>query len=129
METLLDYYQNPRNRGKLDSADTVVSGGNPGCGDVVTMYIEVDDDIVRQVSFEGQGCTISQAGASMMAELAEGKTVPELCDMGADEIIDLMGREVVMSRLRCATIGLGTIQAGLTEIREQRLQAEHEATC
>lgn len=126
IEFLLDHYQNPRNRGRLEDADVVVSGGNPGCGDIVTLYIKKgpDGDTIEQVQFEGEGCTISQAGASIIAEMAGGKTSAELDEIGYEEIVDLMGKEVVMSRVRCATVGIGTLKAGLKELRAKEIKAE-----
>ena len=127
IEFLLDHYQNPRNKGRVEDADVVISGGNPNCGDIVTLYVNVDaDDRIQSVHFEGEGCTISQAGASIIAEMAEGKTVKEFEAMGYDEIVDLMGKDVVMSRVRCATVGLGTLKAGLTELRTKKIRAETE---
>ena len=127
IEFLLDHYQNPRNKGRVDDADVVISGGNPNCGDIVTLYVNVGhDDRIESVHFEGEGCTISQAGASIIAEMAEGKTVKEFEAMGYDEIVELMGKDVVMSRVRCATVGLGTLKAGLTELRTKRIRAETE---
>jgi nitrogen fixation NifU-like protein len=118
IELLLDHYESPRNRGRIDDADIVVSGSNPGCGDVVTLYIKSPSrEVVESVRFEGEGCTISMAGASIISELAEGKPRQQIEDMTQDEIVDLMGREVVMSRLPCAIVGLGTLQAGLRELR------------
>ena len=123
IEFLLDHYQNPRNRGRIEDADAVVSGGNPGCGDIVTLYLKRGEgDTLDQVTFEGEGCTISQAGASIIAEMAEGKRFAEFEEMGFEEIVDLMGKDVVMSRVRCATVGLGTLKAGLKELRAKQIR-------
>jgi nitrogen fixation NifU-like protein len=125
IEFLLDHYQNPRNRGRIADPDVVVSGGNPGCGDVVTLYIKQGSDgTLDSVHFEGEGCTISQAGASIIAELASGKSVQEFEDMGFEEIVELMGKDVVMSRVKCATVGLGTLKAGLKELRNRERSAD-----
>jgi nitrogen fixation protein NifU and related proteins len=128
IEFLLDHYQNPRNKGRLEDADVVVSGGNPGCGDVVTLYIKkTADGEIEQVQFEGEGCTISMAGASIIAEMASGKPAQEFEDMGYEEIVELMGKDVVMSRVRCATVGLGTLKAGLKELRDKGIRADLDA--
>src|SRR5215475_10739527 len=76
IEFLLDHYQHPRNHGPLADADVTMPGGNPGCGDIVTIYLKVgaSGDQVEKVTFEGEGCTISQAAASILTEMAEGKT-------------------------------------------------------
>ena len=124
IEFLLDHYQNPRNKGRIEDPDVVVSGGNPGCGDVVTLYIKkADDNTIETVHFEGEGCTISMAGASIISEMAEGKPVQEFEDMGYEEIVELMGKDVVMSRVRCATVGLGTLKAGLKELRAKEIRS------
>lgn len=111
VENLLDYYENPRNRGSLPEAQIHASGGNPGCGDLVTMYAHVGDDgRINEVSFEGEGCTISQAAASMLTELVQGKTLDEVEEMSYEELIDVLGREVVSVRPRCATLGLSILK-------------------
>ena len=111
VENLLDYYESPRNRGVLPDAQLHASGGNPGCGDLVTMYAKLDDDgKIAQLSFEGEGCTISQAAASMLTELADGKSLDELQAMTYEELIDVLGREVVSIRPGCATLGLSILK-------------------
>jgi nitrogen fixation NifU-like protein len=128
IENLLDYYQNPRNKGRLENATVSVSGGNPGCGDVVTMYLTVEDGVAKQISFEGQGCTISQAGASMVAEKYEGEPLEAIERASTDDVIDDMGREVVVSRLRCATVGIGTLKGAVQQYRKGEILKEIEAS-
>jgi len=124
IENLIDYYQNPRNKGRIEDATVSASGGNPGCGDVVTMYVTIRDGIAEQVRFEGEGCTISQAGASMVAEKYEGKPLDEIEASTTDDMIEEMGREVVMSRVRCASVGIGTLKGTIQEYRKQQIQRE-----
>src|SRR3954468_16768925 len=124
IENLLDYYQNPRNKGRIENATVSISGGNPGCGDVVTMYVTIEDGIAKQVQFEGQGCTISQAGASMVAEKYEGQPLEAIEEASTDDMIDEMGREVVVSRLRCATVGIGTLKGAIRQYRQDRIKQE-----
>lgn len=111
IDFILDHYEHPRHRGKLEDADLVLKGGNPGCGDVVTIYLKLDEAArVVGIAFEGQGCTISQAGVSVVTDMALGKTLAEIAAMSQDEVIDALGREVVSTRLRCATLGLNTLK-------------------
>jgi nitrogen fixation NifU-like protein len=124
IELLLDHYENPRNRGKLEDADVVLGGGNPGCGDIVTMYLKVDDqERVTDVCFEGEGCTISQAGASVVTEMVQGMTLAEIEAMDLNAMIDELGRDVVVSRTRCATLGLGTVKGAIAEYRRRQERA------
>lgn len=126
IENLLDYYQNPRNKGRIEDATVSVSGGNPGCGDVVTMYLTIQDGKATHIQFEGQGCTISQAGASMVAEKYEGEPLETIEQASTDDMIDEMGREVVISRVRCATVGIGTLKGAVQQFRKAQILREIE---
>lgn len=128
IEFLLDHYQNPRNRGTLDDANVVMPGGNPGCGDVVTIYLKVNEagDHVDAVSFEGEGCTISQAAASILTEMVEGKPLAEIDDMDFNDMIEHLGREVVNTRPRCATLALGTLKSAIVKYRNDLIKQQLE---
>ena len=126
IENLLDHYEHPRNQGAIEDADVVMPGGNPGCGDIVTIYLKVDGagDAVERVTFEGQGCTISQAAASILTELVGHKPLAEVDAMDFNDMIDLLGREVVSTRPRCATLALGTLKAAVHKYRADRRRSE-----
>jgi nitrogen fixation NifU-like protein len=125
VENIVDHYEHPRNKGRMDNADVQLGGGNPGCGDLITIYAKIgDDDRVEAISFEGVGCTISQAGGSIVTELAKGRSLEEVTALGLDEIIDEMGEEIVKSRVRCATLALGTLQAAVDQFRRDRERRE-----
>ncbi len=124
IERLVHHYQHPRHKGALEGADAVMPGGNPGCGDLVTMYVktEPDSDRIEAVRFEGEGCTISQAAASILADRVN-RTHPTLDDVGElsyDEMIDQLGRDVVGFRERCATLALGTLKMAARSIQSHR---------
>lgn len=121
IEFLVDYYQNPRNRGPLPDADIHVTGGNPGCSDRVEMYAKVaPDGHVDEVTFEGEGCTISMAAASYVTELTTGMTLDEIEALSYETLMDELGREVVMTRPTCATVALGTLKQGVHELNMRR---------
>lgn len=125
IEHILDHFQNPRNRHRMEDASVQLGGGNPGCGDLITVYLKIDDGgKVTEASFEGEGCTISQAGGSIMTELVEGLTLDEIKQLGSATMIEEMGDDVVKSRVRCATLALGTMQAAVDEFRNQGVRAE-----
>ena len=127
IEFLLDHYQHPRNHGALADADVEMPGGNPGCGDVVTIYLKVsDDDRIDRVTFEGSGCTISQAAASILTEMVDGRPLADVDEMDFNDMIDELGREVVNTRPRCATLALGTLKAAITKYRADKVRAELE---
>jgi nitrogen fixation protein NifU and related proteins len=125
VENIIDHFQHPRNRGRMDGADIQLGGGNPGCGDLITIYAKVgDDNRIEAVTFEGEGCTISQAGGSIVTEMAKGLTLDEIKKLGLEEITDEMGEDIVKSRVRCATLALGTLQAAVEQFRRDRERQE-----
>jgi nitrogen fixation protein NifU and related proteins len=78
-EIILDHYRTPRNRGELPTPPAVVAQGhNPLCGDEITVYLKLDDDVVSDVKVDGQGCSISQSSASMMSQAIKGRPVPDV---------------------------------------------------
>jgi nitrogen fixation NifU-like protein len=131
IEVLLDHFNNPRNKKKLENADVDLPGGNPGCGDVVRIYLNVDAGNDRQrvgeVAFEGSGCTISQAAASILMEMINDDKPPlaQVLEMDFEDMVDVLGRETVSSRPRCATLALGTLKAAVQRYQRNKLRAEH----
>ena len=79
-EIILDHNRNPRNFKKMDDADRTVEGYNPLCGDHYTIYLKMDGDRVKEISFQGSGCAISKASASVMSTILIGKTNAEAED-------------------------------------------------
>ena len=124
IQILLDHYQKPRHRGTLESPDVAMPGGNPGCGDVVTVYLKGADDHehIEDATYEGEGCTISMAASSMiLEEVHSGNlTMDQVLDMDYNEMIEQLGRQVVASRPKCATLGLGTLKAAIRKYQKDR---------
>ena len=105
----------------------VQKGGNPGCGDVVTFYLKVDgDDRIEAISFEGEGCTISLAASSVVTEMFTGKTLAEIEATPSEAILDILGREIAGTRLKCATLGLNTTKEAVRRCTAD--EASHEET-
>jgi nitrogen fixation NifU-like protein len=118
IERLLELYDNPTHFGPLEGADISVKGGNPGCGDIVDIHIKVGENgKVEKIMFQGEGCTISQAAAELVSDLMEGSSINDIEALEHDVIIDELGREVVMSRPRCATLALGTLKQAVHDYK------------
>ncbi len=135
-EVILDHNRNPHNFGTLDPFNHRADGHNPLCGDNVTVYLEVEHGVVKDVSFEGRGCAISVASASMMTDLVKGKSVADaerlfasfhhLCtddaDLAApagledemDSLQVLSGVREFPMRVKCATLAWHTMNAALS---------------
>jgi nitrogen fixation NifU-like protein len=125
IEFLLDHYENARHKAPMDGDGVVmVEGGNPGCGDIVRIYLQVNSDGRAVVTFEGEGCTISQASASYLSEISNGKTLDELSRMDHNDLIDALGREIVTQRTRCATLSLDTLRAAIRKRERERMAAQ-----
>lgn len=136
-EVILEHSKAPRNYKKLANANHRAEGFNPLCGDRFTVYLDLDGDKVRDVSFEGSGCAISKASASMMTQSVKGKTIAE-----AEQLFEhfhkfvttqnhtegdsaQLGKLAVFSgvaefpaRVKCATLAWHTLQAALEDKQE-----------
>jgi nitrogen fixation NifU-like protein len=131
-EVILDHGKNPRNFGELEGADHRADGHNPLCGDRITVYVKAPRDIVEEVGFDGAGCAISTASASMMTQALRGKPVEECREIfeafhdlltgkrELDEVGELLGKLQVFSgvrefpiRVKCATLAWHTLRAAL----------------
>ena len=113
-DNFMEHYESPQHYGPLPGADVIFEGANPGCGDVITIYLNVGEgDIAEAIQFEGEGCTISQGAASILLEMVQGKTLAEIQAIDYNALIDRLGRDVVLSRGRCATLGLSTLKSAI----------------
>jgi nitrogen fixation NifU-like protein len=120
IEYLLDHYQHPRNHGEMPDADVHVQGGHEGCADIITMYLKFDGAKVEKVSFTGAGCTVSQASASIMTELAQGKTIAQIDEMDHEALEEEIGHEVITTRPRCATLAMDVLKAATKKYRNEQ---------
>ncbi|MDQ7827747.1 MAG: SUF system NifU family Fe-S cluster assembly protein [Armatimonadota bacterium] len=137
-EIILDHYSRPRNRGRLEPADIVVEGANPLCGDELALTVRVADGRISEVRFEGRGCSISQASASMMTEELRGKTLEEAralvaaframmqgqpSALDATDLAALQGVRKFPVRVKCATLAWVAIDQGIHEYQQGRQTA------
>ena len=131
-QLILDHNRSPRNRGRLDDAGRSSEGYNPLCGDRVKVYLALDGDVIREASFEGVGCAISTAAASLMTEAVKGRTVAEAVALferfhtmvtsdgeGGDETLGKLeafaGVRRYPARVKCATLAWHTLKAAIDD--------------
>lgn len=113
-EAILDHYRNPRNVGELQDPDYHATGENPLCGDQLALFIKLDDDQkVKDVRFQGKGCAISQASASMLTVNVKGKSLKELEAYDKDTILKMLGIPISPVRLKCAVLPLEVLKMAL----------------
>lgn len=120
LEVILDHYQNPRNYSELPDADVSLQGGNPGCGDIITLYLKFEDDRLEKITFTGEGCTISQAAASMLTETVPGLTIEEIENLDFRLMEEMLSEELVKTRPKCSTLGLDTLKVATQQYRQRR---------
>lgn len=131
-ELILDHYRSPHHRERLDNPDVTAEGFNPVCGDEIEMELDFDGDRLAGIGVRGRGCSISQASASMMSDLVEGKRIAEIQRLNGqfsdmmrspdgrvpEELGDLEALQGVAKfavRVKCATLGWHTLAEGIDQ--------------
>lgn len=112
-EHVLDHYEDPYHRGICPSATHAHEDDNPLCGDVVQVELHINDDTIEQAWFDGDGCCISQASASMLMEEIEGKSVSEIQQFNAEQMLSLFQARLTPNRQKCCLLSWRVVQAAL----------------
>ena len=127
---LVEHVKNPRHKGVLEDADVAMPGGSPECGGSVVVYLKGDGNgKIEDLSWTGQGDTISMGATSIAMERVrdEGLTVQQVLDLDYDAFVEVLGREVIGSRSRNATLGLSTLKAAIREYQKGRSMTGEQA--
>jgi nitrogen fixation protein NifU and related proteins len=138
-EIILDHYQSPRNRGRLTSPDVATEGSNPLCGDEIEVSLAIAGDRIADVAFQGRGCSISQASASMMTETIKGKSLEDAvavlgtfktmmternAELDGETLGDLEALQGVKRypvRVKCAILPWNVLKEGIETYQARRL--------
>jgi len=130
-DVIVDHNRRPRNFGRLDSANHQADGNNPLCGDKLHVFVEMSDDVIRDIRFDGSGCAISTASASLMSEAVKGRSRVEVAelfgrvhrmltrrdalpDAALGKLAALAGVREFPARVKCASLCWHTLNAALT---------------
>ncbi|MFB6245177.1 MAG: iron-sulfur cluster assembly scaffold protein [Candidatus Nanohaloarchaea archaeon] len=113
-EEILDLYRKPLNEGSLEDA-LEAEGENPSCGDSTTVYVDVEDDVVEEIRHETDACAIATASISIASDELAGKGVEEVLNLEKDWIMDRLGSDISPMRVKCAVLGLKTVQSALSD--------------
>ncbi|MGP4040603.1 Fe-S cluster assembly sulfur transfer protein SufU [Gracilibacillus sp. D59] len=136
-QVIMDHYKNPRNRGTMAEESVTIDMNNPTCGDRIELHLQIEDDIVKDAKFEGDGCSISMSSASMMTQAVKGKNVNDALKMssvfsqmmlGEDvedvdfdlgDIEALQGVSKFPARIKCATLAWKAMEKAVAADEEQ----------
>lgn len=117
-EKVMEHFMNPKNMGELEDADGVGEVGNPTCGDLMKIYIKVEDDIITDIRFQTFGCGAAIATSSMITELARGKTLDEALDITRDDVAaNLDGLPPV--KMHCSNLASDALKAAIEDYRKK----------
>lgn len=127
-ENILDHSRHMRNRGLLNPADIDFEAHNPLCGDRLHLTMQVDENHrITAIGWDGDGCAISQASASMLGEMVVGMTLEEARQINKDVIFEMIGVPLSMNRVKCALLSLKALKVGAYGLADwQKLQDEDD---
>lgn len=114
-ENLLDHYKNPRNFGKLEKWTIKKKDVNPLCGDEVEIYLLIEDEVVKDARFNGQGCVVSIAAASMLIDGIKGNNLDWISKLTEKDMFSMLGIEVGINRRKCVMLCLKALKGGLRD--------------
>lgn len=131
-QVIMDHYKNPRNKGVLEDGNHTIHLNNPTCGDRIQLTMKVEDGVVKDIKYEGEGCSISMSSASMMTQAIKGKKVDEAIklskifsdmmqgkeidtDIDLGDIEALQGVSKFPARIKCATLAWKALEKGILE--------------
>ncbi|MCM3705522.1 MULTISPECIES: Fe-S cluster assembly sulfur transfer protein SufU [Cytobacillus] len=136
-QVIMDHYKNPRNKGVLEDDSLTINMNNPTCGDRIQLTLKLEDGIVADAKFEGEGCSISMSSASMMTQAIKGKNIEEALklskvfsdmmlgkeydedDLDLGDIEALQGVSQFPARIKCATLAWKAMEKGVSTKEEQ----------
>lgn len=122
-EKVMDHFQNPRNVGEIEDADGVGTEGNPTCGDLMTIYIKVEDNIITDVKFKTFGCGAAIATSSMITEMAVGKTIEEALKITRNDVAqELEGLPPV--KMHCSNLAADALRAAIADYKMKQAEKE-----
>ena len=118
-EKVMDHFANPRNSGEMENPDGVGTVGNPTCGDLMTIYIKVKDDVITDISFQTFGCGAAIAVSSIVTELVLGKTLDEALELSNKAVADALGG-LPPKKMHCSNLGADALKKAIEDYLEKQ---------
>tara|TARA_Y100000310_G_C19966075_1_gene483376 strand:+ start:12 stop:425 length:414 start_codon:yes stop_codon:yes gene_type:complete len=117
-ENILDHFKNPRNFGEIVEAEIKHSELNSVCGDMVRLFVKLENNKIIDAKFKGNGCAISMASTSMLTDKLKGKTLEEVKKITQEDIVKMLGIKLGVVRMKCGLLCLNTLNKGVKEMEE-----------
>ncbi len=112
-ENIMDHFKHPHNKGIIQGPTVHHKEYNPSCGDLIEIYLVIEDDKIKEIKFSGHGCAISQASVSMLTDKVMGMPIKDIVRLSKEKILDMLKIPISATRIKCALLGLRTIEKAL----------------
>ena len=126
-EKVMEHFNNPRNVGEIEDADAVGEVGNPTCGDIMRLYLKIEDDVIKDIKFKTFGCGAAVATSSMISELAMDKTIDEALEISKDKVADALDG-LPSQKMHCSNLAADALQDAIKKYRGEEIEEtdDHE---
>ena len=121
-DNILEHFRHPRGKGDLGTASIVHHESNPSCGDEMTVSIQIEEEKIKTIKWDGVGCAISQAAMSMLIEELEDLRIDDVFALSKQDIFDLLGVPISLRRTKCALLCLHTVKNALHKVCNEEVQ-------
>ncbi|SFR02998.1 Fe-S cluster assembly scaffold protein NifU [Desulfoscipio geothermicus] len=118
-EKVMDHFENPRNVGEIPDADGVGQVGNPTCGDIMKIYLKIDDGIIKDIKFKTFGCGAAIATSSMVTEMAKGKTIAEALQLSNKAVAEALGG-LPPKKMHCSNLAADALHAAIQDYQNKQ---------
>lgn len=120
-EKVMEHFSNPRNVGEIQEADGIGTVGNPTCGDQISIYIKIKDNIIEDIKFKTFGCGAAIASGSMLTELAMGKTIDDALKISRDDVANELDG-LPPAKLHCSNLAADALQVAIEDYRKKQAE-------
>ena len=127
-EKVMDHFANPRNVGEIENANAVGEVGNAKCGDIMKIYMDIQDNVIKDVKFKTFGCGAASATSSMATEMVKGKTVDEALSLTNKAVMEALDG-LPTEKIHCSVLAEEAIQSAINDYKQRRGEATVEKNC
>ncbi|HOO11869.1 MAG TPA: Fe-S cluster assembly scaffold protein NifU [Bacillota bacterium] len=123
-ETVMEHFTNPRNVGEIEDADGVGEVGSPQCGDIMKIFLKVEDNIIKDIKFKTFGCASAIASSSIMTEMVKGRTIEEALALTNKDVVDALGG-LPPAKVHCSVLAEQAIRAAIEDYRAKKKEVRN----